>query len=294
MADLAAAPPAPPASPAGEATSSEGPRPQPVRVIRNQKGWRQIDLRGLVHFRDLIWFLTKRDLQLRYRQTALGVAWAVLQPVMTMLVFSLFFGKLAKIPSDGVPYPIFAYAALVPWTFFAHGLSHAANELIQSANLLKKVYFPRLAMPIAVVLAAVTGIRDVLMGLERSASEPTLIADGVEVNHQFSKSAEAEALLRAVFEPTGVRYLSVLRPMTELAIGGAVADRGLTDSILSCNRAFTVWSGNESSRTQRPCGECAKCLFTALMLVVSRNSNGICALICVGETKNRLARTPFR
>ncbi len=122
---------------------------------------------------------------------------------------------------------------------------------------------------IAVVLAAALGLRDVLMGLERSASEPTLVADGVEVNHQFSKSAEAEALLQAVFAPTGVRYLSVLRPMTELAIGGAVAERGLTDSILSCNRAFTVWSGNESSRTQRPCGECAKCLFTALMLAPS-------------------------
>jgi hypothetical protein len=123
---------------------------------------------------------------------------------------------------------------------------------------------------IAVVLAAALGIRDVLMGLERSASEPTLVTDdGVEVNHQFSKSAEAESLLREVFAPTGVRYLSVLRPMTELAIGGAVAERGLTDSIVSCNRAFTVWSGNESSRTQRPCGECAKCLFTALMLAPS-------------------------
>jgi hypothetical protein len=123
---------------------------------------------------------------------------------------------------------------------------------------------------VAVVLAVALGLRDVLMGLERSASEPTLVTDdGVEVNHQFSKSAEAESLLRAVFAPTGVRYLSILRPMTELAIGGAVADRGLTDSIVSCNRAFTVWSGNESSRTQRPCGECAKCLFTALMLAPS-------------------------
>ena len=128
---------------------------------------------------------------------------------------------------------------------------------------------------IAVVLAAALGLRDVLMGLERSASEPTLVADGVEVNHQFSKSAEAEVLLQAVFDPTGVRYLSVLRPMTELAIGGAVAERGLTDSILSCNRAFTVWSGSESSRTQRPCGECAKCLFTALMLAPSSDPSEV-------------------
>jgi hypothetical protein len=122
---------------------------------------------------------------------------------------------------------------------------------------------------IAVLVAAATGLRDVLMGLERSASEPSLVVDGVEINHQFSKSARAEELLQAVFDPIGVRYFSLLRPMTELAIGTSVAGRGLAVDIVSCNRAFTVWNENESSRTQRPCGDCAKCLFTALMLAPS-------------------------
>lgn len=118
------------------------------------------------------------------------------------------------------------------------------------------------------VLAALTlGRRDVLMGIERSADEPSLVtADGVAVNHQYSKSSEAEELLRAVFEPTGVRYLSLLRPLTELAIGAGVARRGLAADIVSCNRVFTVWNENTASREQRPCGDCAKCLFTALML----------------------------
>jgi homopolymeric O-antigen transport system permease protein len=89
----------------------------------------------------------------RYKQTALGAAWAVIQPFFTMVVFSLFFGRLAKMPSDNIPYPIFAYAALVPWTFFANGLTESSNSLVGSANLIKKVYFPRLAVPIAAVLA---------------------------------------------------------------------------------------------------------------------------------------------
>jgi lipopolysaccharide transport system permease protein len=127
----------------------------PVIRIEPSKGWVSLKLDELWEYRELLYFLIWRDIKVRYKQTVLGAAWAIIQPFFTMVVFSLFFGRLAKIPSDGVPYPIFAYAALVPWTFFAHGLSHAANELIQSANLLKKVYFPRLAMPIAVVLAGV-------------------------------------------------------------------------------------------------------------------------------------------
>jgi lipopolysaccharide transport system permease protein len=123
--------------------------------IEPSRGWVSLKLDELWEYRELLYFLVWRDIKVRYKQTALGAAWAIIQPFFTMVVFSLFFGRLAKIPSDGVPYPIFAYAALVPWAFFAHGLSHAANELIQSANLLKKVYFPRLAMPIAVVLAGV-------------------------------------------------------------------------------------------------------------------------------------------
>ncbi|MCB1255896.1 MAG: hypothetical protein KDB26_02240 [Microthrixaceae bacterium] len=119
---------------------------------------------------------------------------------------------------------------------------------------------------ISVAVAASAGFGYVAMGLERSASEPTLISDGVEVNHQYSKSAAGEALLRDALSPTGVTYFSLLRPLTELAIGVSVAERGLVGDIVSCNRVFTIWSENEASRTQRPCGDCAKCLFTSLML----------------------------
>jgi lipopolysaccharide transport system permease protein len=105
--------------------------------------------------RELLYFLIWRDVKVRYRQTALGVAWAVIQPVMTMVVFSIFFGKLAKMSSDGVPYPIFAFAALVPWTLFANGLTMGTNSLVGSSHLIKKVYFPRLIIPTATVLAGV-------------------------------------------------------------------------------------------------------------------------------------------
>ncbi len=101
--------------------------------------------------RELLYFLTWRDVKVRYKQTALGASWAIIQPLMTMVVFSVFFGRLARMPSDGVPYPIFAYAALVPWTFFANGLTQSANSLVASANLIKKVYFPRLMVPLATV-----------------------------------------------------------------------------------------------------------------------------------------------
>ena len=104
-------------------------------------------------YRELLYFLAWRDIKVRYKQTALGAAWAVIQPFFTMVVFSLFFGRLAGMPSDGVPYPVFAYAALVPWTFFANGLAQSADSLVGSANLVAKVYFPRLAIPIAAVLS---------------------------------------------------------------------------------------------------------------------------------------------
>jgi len=152
------------------------------------------------------------------------------------------------------------------------------RELVAAGALNGHVPVTAINSAIAVILAVLVNRRDVLMGLERSASEPSLVIQGsspagspagIEVNHQYSKSAEAEQLLQAVFEPIGVRYFSLLRPMTELAIGRSVAKRGLAADIVSCNRAFTLWNENESSRTQRPCGDCAKCLFTALMLAPS-------------------------
>lgn len=134
------------------ATSKHEPQ---VVFIKPSKGWVSLNLRSLWEYRELLYFLTWRDIKVRYKQTVLGAAWAILQPFTTMLIFSLFFGRLVKVPSDGIPYPLFAFAALVPWTFFANGLNQSSNSLVASANLLKKVYFPRLAIPIATVLAGV-------------------------------------------------------------------------------------------------------------------------------------------
>ncbi|TVL99220.1 MAG: phosphate ABC transporter permease [Candidatus Brocadia sp. WS118] len=106
-------------------------------------------------YHELLYFLIWRDIKVRYKQTVLGIAWAIIQPFLTMVVFSIFFGRLGNIPSDNIPYPIFSFAALVPWTFFANGLTQASNSLVGSANLIKKVYFPRLIIPIATVLAGV-------------------------------------------------------------------------------------------------------------------------------------------
>jgi len=127
--------------------------PPVVVHIRASRGWVSLRLRELFDYRELLYFLVWRDVKVRYKQTALGASWAIIQPFFTMVVFSLFFGKLAKIPSDGVPYPIFSFAALVPWTFFATSLTNASNSLVGSSNLIKKVYFPRLAIPIATVLS---------------------------------------------------------------------------------------------------------------------------------------------
>ncbi len=127
--------------------------PQNVVVrITPSKGWVSLKLKELWAYRELLYFLVWRDIKVRYKQTILGASWAIIQPFFTMIVFSIFFGKLAKIPSDGIPYPIFSYSALVPWAFFANGLNQASTSLVGNANLLKKVYFPRLAMPIASVL----------------------------------------------------------------------------------------------------------------------------------------------
>jgi len=125
----------------------------PVVRIRPTKGWVSLRLRDLWEYRELLFFLTWRDIKVRYQQTILGVAWAIIQPVVTMVVFSFFFGNLAQLPSDGIPYPIFSYAALVPWSFFASSLTQASTGMVTHANLIKKVYFPRLAIPIARVMA---------------------------------------------------------------------------------------------------------------------------------------------
>jgi lipopolysaccharide transport system permease protein len=128
--------------------------------VEPSHGWISLDLREVWVYRELLYFLIWRDIKVRYKQTILGAGWAILQPFFTMVVFSIFFGRLAKVPSDGIPYPIFSFAALVPWTFFSNGLGQAANSLVGNSNLIKKVYFPRLVMPIA---SALSGIVDFII-----------------------------------------------------------------------------------------------------------------------------------
>jgi lipopolysaccharide transport system permease protein len=124
-----------------------------LTVIVPTRGWVSLHLRELWTFRELLYFLTLREIKVRYKQTAIGIVWAVIQPLLTMVVFSLFFGKLAKMPSDGIPYPVFSLTGLVIWTFFANGVSQAANSLVVNSNLIGKIYFPRLTVPIASVLS---------------------------------------------------------------------------------------------------------------------------------------------
>ncbi len=137
---------------------SVDPIPHPtdfLLVIEPKRGWQWLNLREIWPYRELLYFLAWRDIKVKYKQTVLGAAWAILQPLLAMVVFTLFFGKLANMPSDGVPYAVFSYCALVPWTYFANALSASGNSLVGSANLITKVYFPRLIVPGASVLAGV-------------------------------------------------------------------------------------------------------------------------------------------
>ena len=109
-------------------------------------------LREFWHYRELFFFFVWRDVKVRYKQTLLGMSWAIIQPFCTMVVFSLFFGRLAKIPSDGIPYPVFFYSALLPWTYFSNSLTHGGNSLVSNAHLITKVYFPRICLPTSAVL----------------------------------------------------------------------------------------------------------------------------------------------
>lgn len=125
----------------------------PVIRIEPSRGWGSLSLKDVWEYRELLGIFVWRDLKVRYRQTVIGASWAIIQPFLTMVIFSIFFGRLAGVPSDEIPYPIFSYAALVPWTFFANSINQASNSLVNSADMIKKIYFPRLTMPIASVLA---------------------------------------------------------------------------------------------------------------------------------------------
>jgi lipopolysaccharide transport system permease protein len=130
----------------------------PLFVIEPSKSWVALNLRDLWAYRELLYFLTWRDVKVRYKQTLLGVAWAILQPLLTMLIFTLLFGRLAGIKSDGIPYPIFAYAGLLIWTFFANAVTNSGNSLVGSANLITKIYFPRIIIPGAAVGAGLVDL----------------------------------------------------------------------------------------------------------------------------------------
>ena len=125
---------------------------KPTVLIEQRKGLFDLDLHAVWHYRELLYFLVWREVKVRYKQTLIGAAWAVLQPLMTIAIFSIIFGMFANIPSDGLPYPVFAYAALLPWTYFAEAVTRSSASLVSDANLIRKVYFPRLIIPLASVL----------------------------------------------------------------------------------------------------------------------------------------------
>ena len=126
---------------------------EPLVVIQPTGNWRLVSLKDLWAYRELLFFLTWRDVKVRYKQTALGALWAILQPLFMMIIFTIFFGRLAGVDSVGIPYPLFAFAGLVPWTFFSNAITASGNSLVGSANLITKVYFPRLIVPAAAMLA---------------------------------------------------------------------------------------------------------------------------------------------
>src|SRR5262245_17834853 len=134
-------------------THTESTRHAPMVVIESSKGLFHLDLWAVWQYRELLYFLIWRDVKVRYKQTVLGVLWAGLQPLLTMVIFSVVFGAFAKLPSDGLPYPIFSYTAILPWQYFSQAISHSVDSLVQSAQLISKVYFLRLIIPIATALA---------------------------------------------------------------------------------------------------------------------------------------------
>jgi lipopolysaccharide transport system permease protein len=127
----------------------------PITYLRPPRGWTALNLGDLWHYRELVYFMTLRDIKVRYKQAVLGIAWALIQPLLTMVIFNVIFGTLAKLPTDGgIPYPLFSLAAILPWQLFANALQRSTVSLSTNANLLTKIYFPRLIIPVAAVLAA--------------------------------------------------------------------------------------------------------------------------------------------
>jgi lipopolysaccharide transport system permease protein len=152
---------------------------EPLVVIQPSKKWSLLSFKDIWAYRELLFFLTWRDVKVRYKQTALGAAWAILQPLFMMIIFTIFFGRLAAVDSAGIPYPLFALAGLVPWTFFANSITASGNSLVGSANLITKVYFPRLIVPAAAMLA---GLVDFVLAF--------LLLCGLMLYYQVSLTAQ--------------------------------------------------------------------------------------------------------
>lgn len=173
---------------------------QHVTVIEPPKGWHMLDWRELWAYRELLWVLTTRDVKVRYKQTVLGAGWAIIRPFLTMVIFSVVFGQLAQMPSDGYPYPVFVYAALLPWTFFSTAISTSAQSLVGSAHLVSKVYFPRLIIPLA---SAGGGLIDLLI----STGILLLMMQWYGVGWTWHLLAAPLLLLAVVFAALGVGTL---------------------------------------------------------------------------------------
>lgn len=232
-----------------------------VTVIEPARGWRLLDLGELWAYRELLWVLTRRDVKVRYKQTVLGAAWAVIQPVTIMIVFSAVFGRLAGVPSEGYPYPVFVYAALLPWTFFANAVTASSHSLVGSAPLVTKTWFPRLLIPLASVgaglveLAISTVILVLIMAWYGVAwtlgllAAPLLVAGVVftalgvgtwlaaltvayrDFRHVVPFLVQVWMFVTPVIYPTGLvpeswRWLLVLNPMTGLVDGFRAAFLG--------------------------------------------------------------------
>jgi len=162
MASVTAPPPIDPAAASNQSAALPLPAVPPVVRIDPPHGWLELRLRELWEYRELLYFFVWRDVKVRYKQTVVGVLWVVLQPLMTMGVFTIFFGRLAKLPSEGLPYPVFYFAALVPWAYFATALSNCTNIVVANQHVITKVYFPRLVLPLAAVSS---GLVDFAIGL---------------------------------------------------------------------------------------------------------------------------------
>jgi lipopolysaccharide transport system permease protein len=178
---------------------------QHLTVIEPPKSWRMLDLKELWAYRELFWVLTTRDIKVRYKQTALGAGWAIIRPVTTMAIFSVIFGRLAKLPSDGFPYPVFVYAALLPWTFFADAIGKSGGSLVGSAHLVGKVYFPRLIIPLSSVGAG-------LVDLAISTAILLLLMSYFGVGPSWNLLAAPLLLLAVIF--TALGFGTVLSALT--------------------------------------------------------------------------------